>query len=508
MDANRSYWRAREEAQRLLDMRSDAAREREYSTLYKRAFDDIQKEIDAFYSRYADAEGISIAEAHKRVSRLDIEAYARKAKAYVAEKNFTKQANEEMRLYNLTMKVNRLEMLKAKIALELAAKGSAEERHLKATLDEATRQELERQSGILGDTVKHDANPKQIQRIVEGDFHNATFSQRIWNNNKLLQMAIEKELQTVLIQGKRPDYKKLAQMFDASENAAKRLLHTETKRVRTEAAKERYLENGIDDFEYMALGPNPCPICSDLNGKHFPVKKMMSGENAPPMHPNCRCSTAPWVDEVAYNAWLDAKASGEFEGGFDEWKLKAKSVELPRELLEAKNVPEDIKDMITSTVDKIIEEYGDIGIDNMEFAPYYPKPKAPFSFIPAYTSSGLFKPKLNINTLFDWNDSLEEFDKRVYNRSYLKGVLASQKAEDLIYHEAAHFITFKNCQTESDYMFEEMLVRQRYIYGVSGYSNTCEDGAETIAEGLVKYRNGDPLDERVLDLLKEYIFGR
>lgn len=322
MSINRSYWRAREEAQRLLDMRSDAAREREYSTLYKRAFDDIQKEIDAFYSRYATKEGISIAEAHKRVSRLDIEAYSRKAEAYVEEKNFTKQANEEMRLYNLAMKVNRLEMLKSKIALELAAKGSAEERHLKSTLDDAARKELERLSGILGDTVKHDADPKLIQKIVEGDFHNATFSQRIWNNNKLLQLAIEKELQTSLVQGRRPDYKKMAQLFDASEYAAKRLLHTETKRVRTEAAKERYLENDIGEYEFMALGPNPCPICSDLNGQHFPVRKMDAGENAPPMHPNCRCSTAPWVDEEAYNAWLDAKASGEFEGGFDEWRKR------------------------------------------------------------------------------------------------------------------------------------------------------------------------------------------
>ena len=336
MGINRSYWRAREEAQRLLDMRSDAAREREYSTLYKRAFDDIQKEIDAFFSRYATKEGISIAEAHKRVSRLDIEAYSRKAEAYVEEKNFTKQANEEMRLYNLAMKVNRLEMLKSKIALELAAKGSAEERHLKSTLDDAARKELERLSGILGDTVKHDADPKLIQKIVEGDFHNATYSQRIWNNNKLLQLAIEKELQTSLVQGRRPDYKKLAQLFDASEYAAKRLLHTETKRVRTEAAKERYLENDIGEYEYMALGPNPCPICSDLNGQHFPVRKMDAGENAPPMHPNCRCSTAPWVDEEAYNAWLDAKASGEFEGGFDEWKNRN---ETPEEAAKPKEAP-------------------------------------------------------------------------------------------------------------------------------------------------------------------------
>ena len=38
-----------------------------------------------------------------------------------AEKDFSDKANEEMRLYNLTMKVNRLELLKAKIGLELVS---------------------------------------------------------------------------------------------------------------------------------------------------------------------------------------------------------------------------------------------------------------------------------------------------------------------------------------------------------------------------------------------------
>ena len=35
------------------------------------------------------------------------------------EKNFSKEANDEMRLYNTTMKINRLELLKANIGLEL-----------------------------------------------------------------------------------------------------------------------------------------------------------------------------------------------------------------------------------------------------------------------------------------------------------------------------------------------------------------------------------------------------
>ena len=31
-----------------------------------------------------------------------------------------------------------------------------------------------------------------------------------------------------------------------------------------------------------------------MDGKHFEVRKMVPGENAPPMHPNCRCNIAPW----------------------------------------------------------------------------------------------------------------------------------------------------------------------------------------------------------------------
>ena len=71
-----------------------------------------------FNAKYATKEGISLAEAKRRVSKLDIEEYGRKAAKYVKEKDFSDQANEEMRLYNATMKINRLELLKANIGLE------------------------------------------------------------------------------------------------------------------------------------------------------------------------------------------------------------------------------------------------------------------------------------------------------------------------------------------------------------------------------------------------------
>ena len=54
--------------------------------------DEIEKEINGFYGKYARKEGITMAEAKKRAAKLDIEAYGRKAAKYVKEKNFSKQA--------------------------------------------------------------------------------------------------------------------------------------------------------------------------------------------------------------------------------------------------------------------------------------------------------------------------------------------------------------------------------------------------------------------------------
>ena len=63
-----------------------------------------------------------------------------------------------------------------------------------------------------------------------------------------------------------------------------------------------------------------CPICKELDGKRFKVKDMECGKNAPPMHPNCHCATAPHYDSKSFYEWLDERQSGKTELGFTEWK--------------------------------------------------------------------------------------------------------------------------------------------------------------------------------------------
>lgn len=303
------------------NLKTEAGYFKEIEDIYKYTMDQAQKEIDGFYARYASREGISVAEAKKRASELDMEEFSRKAKKYVAEKNFSKQANEEMRLYNLTMKVNRLELLKAQIGLELVAGFDELQQFFEEKLTDRTLEEFQRQAGILGYTILD--NAKMAAAIVNASFKNATFSERIWTHQGLLRAELEKLLRTGLIQGRNPRElaRQLRKVFDASIYNSERLMRTELARVQTEAQKQAYVRNGFDQYTYITCGDfKVCGECKPLNGRHFKVENMMPGDNAPPMHPCCRCSTAAYMDDKDYNDWLNGYKDHGMS--FAEWKAK------------------------------------------------------------------------------------------------------------------------------------------------------------------------------------------
>ena len=317
-----TYWKNREAEQRKHDIKDEQEYRKRIEEIYQNMIDEIEKEINGFYGKYARKEGITMAEAKKRAAKLDIEAYGRKAAKYVKEKNFSKQANAEMRLYNLTMKVNRLELLKAQIGLEMVAGFDELQKYYDEKLTDRAIAEFERQAGILGKTIQN--NAKAAKAIVNASFHNATFSDRIWMYQDMLKNELSSLLQTGLIQGQHP--RKLAthlrKRFGVSQSNAERLMITEMARAQTEAQKQSFERNGFEEYTFLSLG-DACPICKALDGKHFKVKKMMPGTNAPPMHPRCKCSTSAYEDSEDYEAWLDYLSKG---GTTEEWnKLKKES---------------------------------------------------------------------------------------------------------------------------------------------------------------------------------------
>lgn len=323
---SKDYWAKREAEQLKHNITDEKEYQRQLNKIYSDMLASCQKEINAFYGKYADKEGITLAEAKKKVSQLDIKEYERKAAKYVKDKDFSDKANEEMRLYNATMKINRLEMLKANIGLELIAGHQDLEKFMGGILKGRTEEELRRQAGILGKTVKN--NAQLANTIINGSFHNASFSDRIWLYQDLMKADLAKLLQSGMIQGKnaRVLARELKNKFKVGTYNAERLMRTELARVQTEAQKQSFERNGFSKYTFIVNG-GCCDICAGLDGKHFEVAKMMPGTNAPPMHPHCRCSTAAYENSAEYENWLDFLDKG---GTTEEWnKLKTKPIPKP-----------------------------------------------------------------------------------------------------------------------------------------------------------------------------------
>lgn len=319
--SSKTYWRDRELEWKKKRLKDEQEYADEIQEIYANMMDSVEKEIESFFTRYANKENITMAEAKKRVSNIDIEAYKRKAKKYVKEKNFSDEANEQMRLYNLAMKVNRLELLKANIGLELVAGHDELKSYTGQKLEGAYLEEIKRNASILGDTVID--NAKMAKTVADSSFKNATFSERIWVNQDQLKNSLSSVLSNALIQGKNPRefIPQIRKKFDVSRCNAERLLRTEIARVQTQAQIESYEANGIDEYEYVACGlKDVCPLCKEVDGKTFKLKDMEIGKNAPPIHPNCHCALAPHSDRKEYEKWLDGLANGEHSLRFDEWK--------------------------------------------------------------------------------------------------------------------------------------------------------------------------------------------
>ena len=334
---SRDYWHDRE----IEALQHYITDEEEYShhieKIYMNMLDNVQKEISSFYGKYAAAEGITIAEAKKKISKADMDALARDAERYTkaAARDrklnggqtdytagyFSKEANDRMRLYNATMKINRLEMLKANIGRHLI-KGSAElDEYMGEILQGRTVEELERMAGILGESVKD--NAKAAHSIVNASFHNATFSNRIWLYNDVMKADIDKLIQQGMIQGKnaRVLAKDLRKYYTGSPKlkngkngaiySAERLMRTELARVQIGAQEKALKANGFDMYQFNVNG-GCCPDCEQAAKKDngygpgvYLLEDLQYGYNAPPLHPHCRCSISAYSDRKVYDAWFD-----------------------------------------------------------------------------------------------------------------------------------------------------------------------------------------------------------
>lgn len=310
---SKDYWQKRERLWQEQQINDDKVRMAEIKSRLIYARDVIQKEIDAQWQRFSDGQRITMGEAVKMSTESDTQAFARKAKQYVKTKDFSDEANRQLKLYNLTMRVNRLELLRANIGLEIIATFNDLDKYFIRQLKQVGTDEFKRQAGILGMTIQEKGYVAMVDKIVMASFNVTgfpTFSENLWMYQNELKADLDKLLirsitQRVNPRQLAPELKKFL-TDEGRENAkfnTQRLMVTETTRIQTAVQEQSYIDAEITEYGFMSE-PSACERCLAINGKVFKVADMTPGTNAPSMHPFCRCSTYPVVDDTEFQKSL------------------------------------------------------------------------------------------------------------------------------------------------------------------------------------------------------------
>ena len=196
------YWLERAQNVIKVESLADAQAVIEVERIILQMYAEIAKELLVFYAKYALDTGLSIQEVKKKADEFDVLAFRDKAKQYVERKDFSDEANKALKLYNLSMKVSREQLLKQQLDLIVKNSGSDLQDKIEEKLVDAVDREVERQAHILGEHVKIDDT--EINAVVNSNFKGVKWSTRLWQDMAVVQKEVEKTTSNVLLRGDIP----------------------------------------------------------------------------------------------------------------------------------------------------------------------------------------------------------------------------------------------------------------------------------------------------------------
>lgn len=317
--SNSAYWNKRTAAERkwiVENLKNDEAFNTRIQEYFDKALTNIQKDIDSELAKYAAYSNDSMAGARQAVMATDIKAYQSEAKSIVGDarqmyngeplkySEFSKDINDRLKLYNATMRINRLEMLKSEIGQEMLDAHIKVNADLISKLSDDYQSEIKRQAGILGETVSKSGYTDLVKLLSkrEGDY---TFSQRIWINQDILKAELDELLTAATIQGQSPlkiARKLRGQVAETVNNhryVTERIARTESARIQTQAQLDSFNKFGYDYCKWVAE-PSACAVCKEISEGGRAGRGIYRVDDVPdiPVHPNCRCSIAAYAPDA------------------------------------------------------------------------------------------------------------------------------------------------------------------------------------------------------------------
>ena len=334
------YWKKRAEAN--MDRVQEGAEQRlaRLGRAYRQAAQELTDEVKRILGTYA-----------KRFDLTPEEAAAALQEPF----------DEESRAYGY--RVSRAEALKAAIQERMNRLGVQVERETAAqrewTASKSYQSARKMVQDMTGGLVNH-ATPdlRGMLQAMDTVWAGGNYSARIWKNTERLAETLSSEIEAAFLSGKsvRRMADTIMERFGVGYRAAECLVRTETSYVQNRTAARSYEDAGCTEYEVLtAQDRRTCQYCAKQNGKRYLLATMQAGENAPPFHPNCRCTILPVVGEEER---LAKKAD---EPGFAVAKTGESGI-----------IKADLTNHATERMEQ--REVADVDVEDAKMNPLYTKP--------------------------------------------------------------------------------------------------------------------------------------
>lgn len=304
------YWKKRFEALEAASNTYGQQTFRQIEPAFDKAQAQIQKEIDAWYVRFAKNNNITMQEARRLLNTNELKEFRWDVKEYIKygrENDLNQAWMKELENASARVHINRLEALKIRTqhAAEVAFGNELD------CIDAMARKvftedyyhtiyEVHKGFGIGWEIGQIDE--RKLETLISKPWaaDGKNFSQRIWGQRDQLVSELHTQLTRTCILGKAPGdaIDAIAKKFKTTKSQAGRLVMTEQAYFHSVAQQSAFEDLDVEEFEVVAtLDSHTSEICQEMDGKHFPMKDYQPGVTAPPFHVWCRSVTVPWFED-------------------------------------------------------------------------------------------------------------------------------------------------------------------------------------------------------------------
>ena len=300
--SNKSYWLKRSEELDKVATKVEKEVMKELSALYRDAVRSIEKEVNDFMMKYAVDHKLDYATATQMLTPIDLAEYNEKIQELHAMYRDTKSEYIKIEIERLKArsKITRLRALQDAINVELCKVTHEYQMTLEDTLIGLFSDQYTKACELMG--VMAPGIPREaIKKIIEYPYAGKMFSDRIWDNKDALVKYIQQDLTVGIIRG--DSIQKMARQLKKDLKVlyyqAERLVRTETNYAMNQAHLKGYKDSGVvEKYEFLAaIDSRTSKLCKNQNGKVYKLSDATVGVNFPPLHPHCRSTVIPVLED-------------------------------------------------------------------------------------------------------------------------------------------------------------------------------------------------------------------